>query len=169
MTGSIKYIFVYFLVFIIQLIADGFLNLGVYVHLCILPLIVIALPYKWNAALTMLAAFAIGVAADVISGGTPGVNAAAAVLAAGIRNPYYRVFMTIDRSLPEQIPSTVTEGALHYLKFLSVVTLFYMAAFLLLDSHATGTFLFYLLRLAASTAASIATCYAVNLIIAYRT
>lgn len=169
MTGSVKYIFIYFLVFVLQMIADGFLNFGIYVHLCILPLIVIALPYKWNAALTMLAAFAIGLATDVISGGTPGVNTAAAVLAAGIRNPYYRYFMANDRSLPVQIPSTATEGALPYLKYLSVVTVFYLAAFLLLDAHATGPFGFYLLRLASSAGASIAACYVINLLLAYRT
>lgn len=169
MTGSAKYIFTYFLVFILQIIADVFLDLGIYVHLCILPLIVIALPYKWNAALTMLAAFATGLATDMISGGTPGVNAAAAVLAAGIRNPYYLLFMANDGSLPVQIPSTATEGALHYLKYLTVITVFYLAAFLLLDARATGPFFFYLLRLASSAGASIAACYAINLLLAYRT
>lgn len=155
----------YVLIFFLQVVSDCFLDTGLYVHVCLLPLVVIALPYKWKPVAVMPAAFVMGLLADILSGGVIGVNAGASLIASSIRNPAYRHLVSTDNSLPAQIPSSDTLHNGPYLRYLSVVTILYLAVYILLDAPARGTASFFITRLAASAGASIAACYALNLLL----
>ena len=155
----------YVLIFLLQVVSDCFLDTGLYVHICLLPLVIIALPYKWKPGVVMPVAFALGLLADILSGGVLGVNAGASLVASSIRNPAYRYLISTDGQLPAQIPSSVLLHMGPYLRYLSVVVILYLAAYILLDAPARGTASFFIARLAASAGASIAACYALNLLL----
>lgn len=165
MTAEVKSISSCVLLFLLQVVLDCFINLGIYVHICIIPLIIIAIPYKWHVSLTMPAAFLIGLAADFAAGGVLGVNSAAAVAVAAFRNPLFRTLVATDGSLPAQTPSTAASGAMPYLKFLSATVLVFTTCYVLVDGLSLRPAHLVFGRIAASGAVSIAVCYWLNLLL----
>lgn len=158
MVIDLKTILSYILIFFIQVMADCFLDLGVYVHICILPLIIAAFPYKWNPAWVTIASFIVGLAADAMSGGVMGANAGAAALAGWLRNPVYRKMIANDSALPSTTPSVAATGMIQYIKFITIILLLYIVAYTLLDCPALRPFHFLLLKTVASTALSATIC-----------
>lgn len=82
MKGNLWNIILYCLIFILQILICNYVDIGAYVYICILPLIIINIPMKTNINITMLAAFGIGLLLDMFAGGVMGLNAAAATMLA---------------------------------------------------------------------------------------
>ena len=96
----------------------------------------------------MLWAFFLGLAVDIFSD-TPGMNAAAAVLMAFLRNGLLALFLS--RETTESItPSTTSMGFTPFLKYMSACVLVHHAALLALEYLSLAHGLTLLLRLVAS-------------------
>lgn len=165
MQTDLKYISSYALLFLLQLVIDCFLDFGIYVHISILPLIVITLPYKWHVSLTMPAAFLIGLLSDFAAGGVLGVNAAAAVAVAAFRNPLFKSLVATDGSLPAQVPSSSASGVKPYLMFLSSLTLIFITVYAFMDGLSFRPAYLVTGRIAASSLVSIAICFWINILL----
>ncbi|MBQ6299257.1 MAG: hypothetical protein IJK79_02585 [Bacteroidales bacterium] len=144
------------LVFLLQLVLTDYVHLGPYVFLCLVPYLLINIPLSRSPHVVMLTAFAIGLGLDVLSDGVPGLNAFAAVLAAAPCKFLYRRLVNSDRQDKTEIPLPGEVGFLKYAKYLSAVTLVYMAAYVALDCISFRPVSFILIKFAASAAASIA-------------
>mgnify|MGYP007069903758 CR=1 FL=1 len=127
----------FFLVLLLQLAISDFLHLGPWVTLTLLPLLVALLPQAWSPHRVMAAAFILGLAVDFLTDGVLGLNAFAAVMAAGARRFLLR--------------------AKKYTFLLSLTAIF-QAAFILLDCAGMRPVGFMLGRFAASTLASTLLC-----------
>lgn len=131
-------VFYFVLVFILQLVMAHYVNLGPWVHISLLPLLVLVLPEQWRTQRTMLVAFALGLLLDLLSGGPLGLNSAAAVLAATPRK------MMLERKHPNPLLCLV------------VMTALYLLGYFLLDGVSFHPFWFMPVKLLASLAASFA-------------
>ena len=148
-------IFYCILVFLLQLVLTDYVHLGPYVFLCLVPYLILNIPLSRSPHVVMLLAFAIGLGLDILSDGVPGLNAAAAVLAAAPRRFFYRRLVNSDRQDKTEIPLPGEVGLLKYLKYLAAVTILYMAAYVALDCISFRPASFILVKFAASAAASI--------------
>lgn len=133
MNNKVTAIIFWTLVFLIQLAISDYLNLGTRVYLCLIPLIIINVPFSKGPQVTMLMAFGIGIALDILSDGIIGLNAASAVLAAALRKPIYRSFVNADRQDKTEVPTIYGSGILKYIEFLASVTAVYLLTYILLD------------------------------------
>lgn len=133
MNNKITAIIFWTLVFLIQLAISDYLNLGTWIYLCLIPLIIVNIPFSRSPQATMLIAFGVGIALDILSDGIVGLNAASAVLAAALRKPAYRALVNADRQDKTEVPTLSGSGALKYIEFLTAVTAVYLLAYVLLD------------------------------------
>ena len=76
----------YMLLLLAQLLLSNFFNLTPYLMLSILPVMVLCIPIRMGTTGAMLIAFATGVVVDLLSEGLIGLNAAALVPVAFLRN-----------------------------------------------------------------------------------
>jgi hypothetical protein len=155
MNSKLGDILFYILLFILQIILNDLINLGPYVYLCIFPLIIINLPMEWGAGKSMIAAFIIGLLLDMLSDGVLGLNAAASVLIAAARLPLYK--LTINGNTTDQIPtpSIKSAGLGKYINFVSILYALFLIVYVFFDCLGFRPFLFVLLKIVISTAASV--------------
>ena len=144
----------FILVFLLQLAITDYLNLGPWVTVCVLPLLILLLPLSWSPQRMMIVAFALGLGLDVLSAGVVGLHAFAAVMAAAPRRTLYHYLVNNDRQDATETLTLRQAGFGKYSKMLLALTALYLAAFILLDCVSLRPFGFILGRFLASTAAS---------------
>ena len=109
------------LVFLLQVILTDYLHLGPFVYLCLIPFLILHIPFSRRPQVVLLAAFGMGLALDLLSDGVAGLNAAAAVAAAASRQLLYRTLVNRDRQvLLKFLASTLVSTGLGLLMTLSL-------------------------------------------------
>lgn len=155
MRGSISHLVYYLLVFTLQVIIGNHFDGWAWMHLTFIPLILIGFPPNWDIRLSMAVAFVLGLAADLATGGVAGINAAAAVLLALLKDPLYRALVSPDGQNPAWTPTVRSLGAWIYLKFTLVLYDIYLLDFVLLDAFTLQPVFFILAKTLLSVAASV--------------
>lgn len=142
------------LVFLLQVILTDYLHLGPFVYLCLIPFLILHIPFSRRPHVVLLVAFGMGLALDLLSDGVAGLNAAAAVAAAASRQLLYRTLVNRDRQDQTEVPVPASLGLGKYLKYAIAVTAVYMAVYVLFDCLSFRPFGFVLLKFLASTLVS---------------
>lgn len=156
-------IFYFFLVFLLQLVITDYVQLGPYVFPCLVPFLILCIPFSRRTELLLVAAFGIGIMLDLLSDGVLGLNAAAAVAAAATRRFFYRNLVNRDRQDQTEVPTPAGIGTAKYLKYAAAVTAVYLAVYILFDCVSFRPAGFILIRFVASTVIDTAFAYVLAL------
>ena len=147
---------------LIQIVLSDYVNVGPYIYLCCLPLIVIYLPLYQETFLSMLIAFGCGLVVDILCDGILGLNAAAAVALAAVRKPLFAAFFTRDNLERGVIPTIRETGIFRHINFIFISLLIYFLVYIGLDSVGMESLQTTLLRLVLSCAANLALVLAID-------
>jgi len=147
----------YILIFALQLLISDFINLGPYVYICLLPIIITNFPRNIDVKVVMAGSFLIGLALDILTDEVLGLNAASAVLLAALYRNFYRMFINRDRQDTTSKPSPYTSGWNKYLKFMVFSIGTYLLTFILLETFSFRPVRFIVTKLALSLAISVIT------------
>ena len=150
------YWLLYILMLTVQVLLGNFLNLGQYVVICILPLLVLSLPLAYNSILVMVAAFLTGLAADFFTHGILGLSAAALVPVAFIRRWVFSLVFGAEIFTRGERLSLQKQGFLKMALAILISTAVYFAIFTWTDAAGTRSLEFNTLRWLFSTLASTA-------------
>lgn len=165
---SFAHLVYYLLVFILQVLLSNLIDTGVWVTITLLPLIVIGFPAGWDLRITMPMGFVLGLAADLATGGVPGIGAAACVVLCALRDPLYRGIISPDGQNPAWTPSVRSLGIWTYLKYALAVYALYLLVFVILDGFTLTPVFFILARTALSTLVGVALAAILSLFIPER-
>lgn len=133
MQNKITRILFFVLLFLLQVIISDCLNLGPFVYICLIPVILLNIPMSTRIWVLLPEAFAIGLLLDMFSGGVLGLNSAAAVLLALCRRPVYKYIARRDRQDKTEIPDASNIGSDKYLMYLTASTALYLLAYTVID------------------------------------
>lgn len=147
MKGNLWNIILYCLIFILQILICNYVDIGAYVYICILPLIIINIPMKTNINVTMLASFGIGLLLDMFAGGVMGLNAAAATMLGAFRGPVFRNTVNKEHRFTIDVPSIRNIGLNNYSIYVTACLLIYLTTYTVLDCISLRPFLFILMRI----------------------
>lgn len=141
----------YSLLLIGQIILCNYAALGPYVMLTMLPAMIMCLPTTFKASTCMLIAFASGLCVDWLSEGILGLNAAAAVPVALLRNGIIKIFLGEDLITRGDKFSFRKNGLSKIMVAMFTATVIYLGIYVLLDGAGTRPASFTLIRLGVST------------------
>ena len=147
MKNNIWNILLYALVFILQVLICNYLDVGAYIYICLIPLLILGIPLKTNINITILAGFGTGLLLDVFSGGVLGLNAAAATMVAAFKGIIYDKLINRDHRYNTETPSISSIGLESYLLYLTVCTLIYLLIYTFLECLGVRPFFFILFRI----------------------
>lgn len=147
---------------IIQIVLSGYVNVGPYIYLCCLPLIVIYLPLYQETSLSMLIAFGCGLLMDILCDGIVGLNAAAAVALAALRKPIFAAFFTKDNIERAVIPTIRETGVFRHVNFIFTSLMVFFLVYICLDSVGMESIQTTVLRLVLSCAANLVLILAID-------
>lgn len=147
---------------IIQIVLSGYVNVGPYIYLCCLPLIVIYLPLYQETSLSMLIAFGCGLLMDILCDGIVGLNAAAAVALAALRKPIFAAFFTKDNIERAVIPTIRETGVFRHVNFIFTFLMVFFLVYICLDSVGMESIQTTVLRLVLSCAANLVLILAID-------
>jgi rod shape-determining protein MreD len=147
---------------IIQIVLSGYVNVGPYIYLCCLPLIVIYLPLYQETSLSMLIAFGCGLLVDILCDGIVGLNAAAAVALAALRKPIFAAFFTKDNIERAVIPTIRETGVFRHVNFIFTSLMVFFLVYICLDSVGMESIQTTVLRLVLSCAANLVLILAID-------
>jgi len=155
MKNRLGYILFYVILLLIQVVLSDFVNIGPYIYLCCLPLLVLYLPLDQHPVVSMLLAFLLGLTVDILCDGIPGLNAAAAVALAAVRRPLYSAFFTRDSLDRALIPTIQEVGILRHANLIFSSLAVYFIVYICLDAVGMESLTTTLLRLALSCIANL--------------
>ena len=142
------------LILLAQIILANFLNLGAYIALSFLPVLILSLPVKYKAPAVMLIAFGAGFAADFLSNGVLGLSSLA-ILPVALAKEWLisLIFGSELRSRGEHI-STRRQGVPKMSLALLIFTALFFAVYVPADVAGTRPAGFIALRWLLSTIVS---------------
>lgn len=144
----------YILLAVCQIVLCNYASLGPYLMLSILPAMVMCIPLTVSTTACMLIAFATGLSVDWLSEGLIGINAAALIPVAAVRETFIRIFLGEDIINRKDSFSIKKNGAVKVsIAMIAAYTLF-LAVYIFLDGAGTRPFWFCASRFAASLAAN---------------
>ena len=150
------------LIFILQMLICDYVNLGPWLYLSLMPLIVLLIPRQIRIHGTMLIAFGVGLLLDVLSDGVLGLNAASAVLVAAFREVLYKNIINGDRQDRTRTVSVRTAGTLKFIYYLLASVSIFTACYVLLDCIGSRSVGFMAMTFAISTVSSTLICFLVS-------
>ncbi|MCF0172736.1 MAG: hypothetical protein HUJ91_03265 [Bacteroidales bacterium] len=156
MTAVAKRWIIYCVVIFTQIIVNNYVNLGPMVYICLLPLLIAYLPLEQPAWLSMLEAFAMGLAVDLLSDGVMGLNAGAAVLTAVVARPLFYPIFNKNNYSKKFIPSMGESSLWVHLRYFGLILIVYFAFYISFDGLTARTFVTSLSRLAFDVLTSLA-------------
>jgi hypothetical protein len=142
----------YSLLLIGQIVLCNYAALGPYIVLTMLPAMIMCLPTTLRTSACMFIAFATGFCVDWLSEGLLGLNAAAAVLLALVRNSIIKIFLGEDLITRGDRFSIRKNGFTKIMVAMFTANVLYLGAYVLLDGAGTRPAFFSLTRLGISTA-----------------
>lgn len=140
---------------IIQIIICDYLYTGPYIHLTLLPLIILSIPSDTSYPKLALISFGIGFLIDFVSDGILGLNCAAAVMTATFIKPISYITINRERSDKLQQPTLRDVGFFRYFRYSSYLTLIFLITYILFDCAGFRPASFILSRIALSYVANI--------------
>lgn len=149
MNNTLKYITLAAIMVICQILLSEYVNIWTVLYLAIFPQFIILLPPSINRFMYLLAAFVLGLSIDLLCDGVMGLNAAALVAMAYFRPVILK--LTIPKASFDNyentplIPRTVEIPKLLLINAV-MLTVFFMV-YILLDSAASFTFGYTLLKM----------------------
>lgn len=150
------------LLFILQIIANDYINLGPYIYVCFVPMMILIAPAGRVSVGSLLTAFGLGLMTDLLSDGVLGLNAAAGVLMAGLLGFMFDITVNRDNYLDNDCPTLYDVGARKYLRFLLLTFTVYFAAYVFLDGVGTRPFWFSCVKILATIALNVLLALLVN-------
>lgn len=153
MDNTLRYVASCILVFLLQVLVANHIDMGPYIFISLLPLILMHIPASISDALRMLIAFALGLLLDIMTDGVTGLHAGAATALGALCGPIYRNRINTDWRNDSGIPTIRSIGPGHTL-YAIVASLIYTSAYILLECVTFRPFWFILLRILISTAVS---------------
>ncbi|MGI6313146.1 MAG: hypothetical protein ACOXZI_02275 [Candidatus Cryptobacteroides sp.] len=145
------YRLIYFLLVIVQVMLGNLLNLGPYIIISLLPLLILSIPIKHNDAAIMLVAFATAFTVDFFTHGILGLSVVALLPVAFLRRwIVVLVFGNEVYSRGEEI-SVKKQGLVKMILSLLIATAIFFAIYVWVDAAGTRSFGFNLLRWFLST------------------
>lgn len=143
---------IYSLLVICQVIMYNYTNLGPYIILTMLPAMVLCIPTGVSTIVCMLTAFASGLAADWLSEGILGLNAAAILPVALMRKGLIRIFLGED-VINRNDSFSIRKNGIWKVSFATLTaTAVFLATYILLDGLGNRPFWFCASRFGASLA-----------------
>ncbi|NLB67579.1 MAG: hypothetical protein GX798_03900 [Bacteroidales bacterium] len=140
---------------IIQIIICDYIYTGPYIHLTLLPLIILSIPSETSYPKLALIAFAVGLIIDLVSDGILGLNSAAAVMTATFVKPISYTTINRDRSDKLERLTLNDVGFFRYFRYSSYLTLVFLVTYILFDCAGFRPVSFILVRIALSYVANI--------------
>ena len=140
----------YCLLLIGQLILCNYATLGPYIMLTMLPAMIMCIPTTISTAVCMLIAFASGLAVDWLSEGLIGLNAAAAVPVALLRNGAIKIFLGEDLITRGDRFSIKKNGLFKIAVVMFTALVVYLGIYIFLDGAGTRPTWFNFTRLGVS-------------------
>ena len=142
------------LTFVLLLVCQIFLSnyscLGPYIHLTMLPTMILCLPTGMNPITCMLIAFACGFSTDLLSEGLLGINAAALLPVAFCRKGLIRIFLGEDL-ISRKDGFSIKKNGLGKVSFAQITaSAIFLATYILLDGAGTRPFWFCIAKFFAS-------------------
>ena len=156
MKSGLWNIILFVLIFILQVLICNYVDLGAYIYICLIPLLVINIPMKLDIRLTMLIGFAIGLLLDLFANGVLGLNAAEATTLAAFKGVIFQKTINKEHRYNIEVPSMRNVNVINYIAYLSMCTAIYLVVFTLLECVSLRPFLFILLRILISLAVNVA-------------
>lgn len=147
---SWNFILTYILLVLAQVLICNFINTGPYVFLTILPALVLCLPLSVHTIPLMLLAAISGLAVDWLAEGVIGLNMAAAVPVAAIRNPLARALFGEELLDRGENFSFRKNGFMKVSAAALICNAVFLAVYIFADSAGTRPFLFNLTRFSVS-------------------
>ena len=140
---------------IIQIIICDYIYTGPYIHLTLLPLIILSLPAEYRYPKLVIISFAVGFVIDLVSDGVLGLNSAAAVMTATFVRPVS--YLTINRERSDKLERVILSdvGFFRYFRYSSYLTLIFLVTYILFDCAGFRQASFILMRIALSYVANI--------------
>lgn len=151
----------YCLLLIGQMILCNYATLGPYIMLTMLPAMIMCIPTTVSTSVCMLIAFASGLAVDWLSEGLIGLNAAAAVPVALLRNGTIKIFLGEDLITRGDRFSIKKNGLFKIAVVMFTALIAYLGIYVFLDGAGTRPTWFNFTRLGLSTIC----CLALSLIV----
>lgn len=140
----------YILLVICQIALCNYAYLGPYVMFSILPAMVMCIPLTVSTPVCMAIAFATGLSVDWLSEGLIGINAAALIPVALLRQTFIRIFLGEDLINRKDSFSIRKNGWGKISIVVTAASIVFLAVYIFLDGAGTRTFWFNLSRFAAS-------------------
>ena len=141
----------YFLLLIGQIVLCNYAALGPYVMLTMLPAMIMCLPTTIRTSTCMLIAFASGLCVDWLSEGVLGLNAAAAVPVAFMRNGLIKIFLGEDIITRGDRFSFRKNGFSKIMVAMFTATVIYLSIYVFLDGAGARPASFSFIRIGVST------------------
>ncbi len=153
-----RYIAVFAVLVIVQIVLCNFLNLSRFMVLSILPALVLMLPVRLGDAAMMLTAFVLGFLVDFFSTGTLGLTSFALVPAALARNFTIGILFGDELGSREGELSVSRFGLPKFVLSTLILCVIYFALYVWVDAAGTMKFWECFLRFLLSTAVSLPVC-----------
>lgn len=144
----------YILMVIVQMFICNYFNFSMYVTMSILPAIILCVPLSVSTILTMVIAFATGLATDVFSDAVLGLNAMSLVPVALARKYIIRTFIGEETVERQESFSIRKNGIGKVSAAIALGELIFFAIYIIMDGAGTRPVWFNISRLCASMAAS---------------
>lgn len=146
----------YCLLLIGQLVLCNYATLGPYILLTMLPAMIMCIPTTVSTAACMLIAFASGLAVDWLSEGLIGLNAAAAVPVALLRNGAIKIFLGEDLITRGDRFSIRKNGLFKIAVVMFTALIVYLGIYVFLDGAGARPAWFTFTRIGVSTVCCLA-------------
>lgn len=145
---------VYVLLAILQILLGNFLNLGQYVIICILPLLVFSLPMSLNGPGELLVTFATGFAVDFLTHGVLGLSIVALLPVAFMRRWLFSLVFGSEIFARGERISLQKQGMPKIALAIVIFTAIFFALYVWVDAAGTRSLGFNTLRWLLSTLCS---------------
>lgn len=94
MNNKLKFVYIGIILLLCQVILGGYINIWPLLYIAVFPQIILIAPPAISKALCLLTAFVLGMGADLLADGVPGLNAAALVAMAYFRLPILKLVLS---------------------------------------------------------------------------
>ena len=136
----------YILLVVAQILVCNFINVGQYVMLSILPVIILCMPLTVPTIALMLIAAVVGIAVDWLAEGIVGLNVLALVPVAFIRNPVAGLLFGKDHTERGEGFSLKKNGFTRFSVAILICQAVFLAVYVAADGAGTRPFLFCFIR-----------------------
>lgn len=148
-----RLIYILFII-IVQCILDNYIDLGLHLHLMVLPHLILILPYRYKTITAMVIAFAIGITVDIFTTGVLGTNAGALVCTAFIRQKLLYSFLDERNMDNYDSPSYMILGPNKGILYVFCSYFAFCSAYVVLENMGIQPVTFNLLKIVTGTFAN---------------